>query len=122
MTRSRTWRIDAFFAKDTKKAVAAAKSQAAKAGIKDAKFIVYLASVNFQLGTRWYTIHKKTWRLILDGDYAGRRQAGLARRNGPRRTPVRVKDFKKALLALPQADPSTGPGQKQRGANARPAS
>lgn len=94
-------KVDAFFAKDTAKAVAAAKSQAAKAGINDAQFIVYLASVNFQLGTNWNGIHKKTWKLIMDGDYEeAAQEAGRSR--WAKQSPVRVKDFQKALRSLPQ--------------------
>src|SRR5438105_8561524 len=40
--------VSDFFKKDSASALSAAKSQAAKAGISDSNFIVYLASVNFQ--------------------------------------------------------------------------
>ena len=95
-------RVDEFFTKDTAKAVAAAKSQAAKAGIKDADFIVYLSSVNFQLGTGWNTIHKKTWKLIMDGNYSEAADE-VGKSKWAKQTPIRVKDFQSALLALPQA-------------------
>src|SRR5438093_348408 len=49
--------VSEFFKKDSAEAVSAAKSQAAKAGISDSNFLVYLASVNFQLGTSWYKVH-----------------------------------------------------------------
>jgi len=102
-------RVDAFFKKDTAKAVSAANAQASKAGISDADFKVYLASVNFQLGEGWTGIHKKAWQMILDGDYAGAaEEVGKSKWNS--QTPVRVKDFQKALLALPQ----------KKGADAKP--
>src|SRR5947209_2817107 len=61
--------VSDFFKKDSAKALSAAKAQAAKAKINDSNFIVYLASVNFQLGVDWYKIHKKTWALIMEGKY-----------------------------------------------------
>lgn len=92
-------RISELFKKDSAKAVAAAKAQAAIAGIKDAQFIVYLASVNFQLGTGWYLEHKKTWALIVEGKYANAaEEVGKSRWNS--QTPDRVKDFQGALSAL----------------------
>src|SRR5438876_8183154 len=59
--------VSEFFKKDSAKALAAAKAQASQAGISDSNFIVYLASVNFQLGTGWNKVHKKTWALIKEG-------------------------------------------------------
>lgn len=97
-------RVDAFYKKDTAKAVAAASVQAAKAGIKDAQFNVYLASVNFQLGTSWNKKFSTTWKLIMAGVYeAATKEVGKSRWNS--QSPTRVKDFQKALLAL-------GPRQK----------
>src|SRR5262245_20143034 len=61
--------VSEFFKKDSAEALSAAKSQASKAKISDSNFIVYLASVNFQLGTSWYKDHKKTWALIMEGKY-----------------------------------------------------
>jgi lysozyme len=104
-------RVDAFFTKDTAKAVNAANAQATKAGIKDAQFKVYLASVNFQLGSGWNKIQKKAWQFILDGDYASAAQeVGKSKWNA--QTPIRVKDFQKALLALPE--------KKAKGGGAKP--
>ena len=107
-------RVDAFFAKDTKKAVAAAKSQAAKAGIKDAQFIVYLASVNFQLGTA--LVYHPQEDLAPDPAMATTRAPPSKSRKSKwaSQTPVRVKDFKKALLALPQARRPRPKGGKSR--------
>jgi GH24 family phage-related lysozyme (muramidase) len=91
--------LAAFFKKDSALALSAAKSQASKAGIKDADFIVYLACVNFQLGPNWYKEHKKTWALIVEGQYsAAAKEVKKSRWNG--QTPKRTKDFIEALLQL----------------------
>ncbi len=96
--------VQAFFKKDTTRAVAAAKSQAAKAGITDGQFIIYLASVNFQLGTTWNRTFKRTWGLILEGKYPeAAKEVQKSRWFG--QTPIRVKDFQGALLALPAKAP-----------------
>ena len=91
--------VSEFFKKDSAAALSAAKSQASKAGINDSDFLVYLASVNFQLGTSWNTVHKKTWALIMEGKYdEAAEEAG--RSAWAKQTPVRVKDFQQALRAL----------------------
>jgi hypothetical protein len=79
--------------------LAAAKSQASKAGIKDSDFIVYLASVNFQLGTDWYKEHKKTWALIMEGQYSAAADE-VKKSRWHSQTPKRTKDFMDALLSL----------------------
>ncbi len=94
-------RVDAFFKADTAEAVAAANFQANKAGIKDPQFKIYLASVNFQLGPAWYKKFRATWKLIMEGDYEGAAQEA-AKSKWARQSKVRVKDFQKALLKLPQ--------------------
>ncbi len=93
--------VSDFFKVDGAKALAAAKAQAAKAGIKDTNFVVYLASVNFQLGSKWTKIFKKTWKMVVDGQYADAAKA-LDKTAWKKQTPVRVKDFQKALLSLPE--------------------
>jgi GH24 family phage-related lysozyme (muramidase) len=93
--------ISDFFKVDGAKALAAAKSQAAKAGVKDANFVVYLAAVNYQLGTGWKKKFKKSWGMILDGQYSEAAES-LESTRWFKQTPVRVKDFQKALLALPE--------------------
>jgi GH24 family phage-related lysozyme (muramidase) len=93
--------VSEFFRKDSAKAVSTARSQAAKAGIKDSHFIVYLASVNFQLGTGWNRIFKTAWKLILECNYEEAAQS-LEKTKWYRQTPIRVKDFQKALRSLPQ--------------------
>jgi GH24 family phage-related lysozyme (muramidase) len=91
--------VSEFFKKDSAAAVSAAKSQASQAKISDANFMVYLASVNFQLGTGWNKVHKKTWALIMEGKYEeAADEAGKS--TWAKQTPVRVKDFQQALRAL----------------------
>ena len=93
-------RVAAFFAKDGAAALAAARSQAAQAGISESSFIPYLASVNFQLGVRWTATFPNTWKMIVDGEYENAAQA-LDGTVWSRQTPVRVKDFQDALRRLP---------------------
>jgi GH24 family phage-related lysozyme (muramidase) len=92
-------RLLAFFKKDTAVALSAAKSQASKAGIKDANFTVYLACVNFQLGENWYKEHKKTWALIMEGQYSAA-SAEVKKSRWNTQTPKRSMDFIEALLSL----------------------
>lgn len=58
-----------------------------------------LVSVNFQLGTSWITKFKKTWALMLSGDYVG---AAWEAENSlwAKQTPVRVRDLQFALVRL----------------------
>jgi GH24 family phage-related lysozyme (muramidase) len=93
--------VSEFFKKDSAKALSAAKAQAAKAGIKDSNFIVYLASVNYQLGVGWNSVFKTAWKLILEGKYEEAAKS-LEKTKWYRQTPVRVKDFQKALRSLKQ--------------------
>ncbi len=88
-----------FFKKDTAWAISAAKSQAAKAGISDGDFIVYLTSVNFQLGADWYKEFKTVWGLIMEGQYSAA-AAAVKKTKWNSQTPVRTKDFMGALLKL----------------------
>jgi LysM repeat protein/GH24 family phage-related lysozyme (muramidase) len=84
---------------DVKKAYDAAVAQAAMAGVRDQNFVNALTSVNFQLGTAWYTEHKKTWAYIKDHKWE---QAAVeaADSSWNKQTPVRVKDFQAALRAM----------------------
>ena len=93
--------VSDFFKQDGAKALTAARAQAAKAGVKDLDFIVYLASVNFQMGTKWTQAFKKVWQLILDGKYEDAAMA-LEGTRWKKQTPRRVKDFQGALRRLPQ--------------------
>ena len=101
-------RISDLFRKDSAKALSAAKLQANKAGIKDLNFIVYLASVNFQLGANWVQTFRKTWDLIMKGHY---KDAALEAQKSTwySQTPIRVRDFQKALRALPEKPSVKGP-------------
>lgn len=58
-----------------------------------------LVSVNFQLGTSWISKFKKTWALMLAGDYVG---AAWEAENSlwAKQTPVRVRDLQFALVRL----------------------
>lgn len=91
--------VEAFYAKDSKVALDAARSQAAEAGITDPKFIPYLASVNLQLGPNWRNDLKRTWADIMAGNYAQAAQDAADSR-WYRQTPDRAKDFQGALLRL----------------------
>jgi lysozyme len=92
--------VDAFFAQDGAKALAAAQSQAAEAGIGSTDFVPYLASVNFQLGVKWTETFPDTWQMIVGGRYQDAANA-LDGTLWQRQTPVRVTDFQGALRALP---------------------
>ena len=92
--------VDAFFKKDSATAMSAARSQAAEAGIRDAAFIPYLASVNFQLGTGWTRNFTRTWNLIVEGKYQ-EAAAEAAQSVWAKQTPVRARDFQDALRKLP---------------------
>jgi len=92
--------VDALFQKDGAAAMGAARSQAVEAGITDSAFIPYLASVNFQLGTKWTATFPHTWKMIVDGDYEDAAKA-LDGTTWAKQTPVRVKDFQDALRRLP---------------------
>lgn len=82
---------------------AAARAQAAEAGITDPDFVAALASVNFQLGTGWNRGKNgfvKTWALIRKGDYAAAADE-VARSDWYEQTPRRVIAFQEALRSLP---------------------
>ena len=70
------------------------------AGISDAVFMPYLASVNFQLGVGWITNFPQTWKMIVDGEYEDAAKA-LDGTRWAKQTPVRVRDFQGALRSLP---------------------
>jgi GH24 family phage-related lysozyme (muramidase) len=92
--------VTALFKRDSAPALRAARSQAAEAGIADPAFIPYLASVNFQLGTKWTGTFPRTWRMIVDGKYDAA-AAALDDTLWAKQTPVRVKDLQDALRRLP---------------------
>lgn len=93
-------RKEAFWRRDSEKALRAAQQQMDEAGIADPNFILPLASVNFQVGAGWNKRFKKTWALIMKGDYksaAREAQDSL----WYRQTPDRVHVFQGALRVLP---------------------
>ncbi len=92
--------VSAFFARDGAGALAAAREQAAQAGITSSAFIPYLASVNFQLGLNWTATFPNTWKMIVNGQYEAAAEA-LEDTEWAEQTPVRVQDFQTALRALP---------------------
>ncbi|MCB9234801.1 MAG: hypothetical protein H6581_24320 [Bacteroidia bacterium] len=107
--------------KDAKKAYDAAVSQARELNITSTDFINILASVNFQLGTRWYTIHKNTWAYMKAGQYEkAAQEAGNS--SWARQTPVRVKDFQEALRALNKSGATTTPNPPSNPSTSNPSS
>lgn len=92
--------VEDYFRQDVGGALAAARTQALQAGVRDPEFIAPLASVNFQLGPNWTNVHKKTWELIQKGDYAGAAEEA-AKSKWYKQTPKRVTAFQGALRRLP---------------------
>lgn len=93
-------RIEKFLAEDSLSAIEAAKKQAIRLGHKDNEdFIVALAAVNYQLGADWPSEWPNTFNLLKHREY----QAAILVFKGSKwqkQTPVRVKDFIKALQKL----------------------
>lgn len=81
---------------DLGKSRQAAQKQFDQLPIQTQSLLDVLVSVNFQLGTEWFKIHKKTWAKMLSGDYMG---ASAEAQNSAwfNQTPTRVKDLQKAL-------------------------
>jgi len=94
--------VQAFLDKDAKAAWDAGNIQAKNAGTSDPCFSSALASVSFQLGLGWRTKFPKTWNLIVEGKYKEAAEA-LNGTIWQKQTPVRVKDFQDALLAMEKA-------------------
>lgn len=93
--------INAWAAADSLKAYPAAMAQAEVLGISNEAFIQVLTSVNFQLGTAWNTLYKKTWAFMQAGLWE---KAAVEAANSAwfHQTPSRVQDFQAALRALPK--------------------
>lgn len=87
---------DKWLAEDIKSARLAAAKQLAKLPMETASLRDALVSVNYQLGNAWFLEHKKTWKLMVEGDY-GRAAQEAADSDWYRQTPVRVKDLQRAL-------------------------
>lgn len=91
--------LQAWAQDDATSAYEAAVAQGATLGVGDQGFINALASVNFQLGTGWYTEHKKTWAHMVAHEWE---EAAVEAQDSKwyEQTPVRVEDFQAALRAL----------------------
>lgn len=91
--------LDNWLKQDALKAWNAALQQSKDLNVTDLDFIDSLASVNFQLGTGWFKIHKNTWKFLKDKRYE---EAAKEAANSTwfKQTPVRVKDFQKAIRSL----------------------
>lgn len=89
--------VDTWLVADVALSKKAAQKQAEELLEPSQKLIDALVHVNFQLGTSWYKIHKKTWAYMLQGNYE---EAAKEAANSKwyTQTPVRVKDFQEALL------------------------
>lgn len=88
--------VESWLRGDIELAKKAAEKQCMELSEPSYELLCALIHVNFQLGTSWYKIHKKTWSLMLQGRYE---EAADEAANSVwyRQTPVRVKDFQKAL-------------------------
>jgi GH24 family phage-related lysozyme (muramidase) len=89
--------IDAWLKADSEKAWEAACRQSKWLKCPEIKHALF--SVIFQLGTEWYTIHRRTWGLMWMGRY---KDAAIEVEDSlwSEQTPIRVQDFKEALLAV----------------------
>ena len=88
--------VQAWYEKDSKKALGAAKKQAKEIGADSPEFMSALASVNFQLGTNWKGEHKETWKLMKAGKFEeAAEEAADSEWHG--QTPKRVEAFQAAL-------------------------
>lgn len=86
------------FRNDATKAFEAGLKQANKLGLANCRDLVEaLAHVSFQLGTAWYTIHKKTWGLLEEHRFP---EATVECMDSIwyKQTPIRVKDFQLGLM------------------------
>ena len=88
--------VESWLRADVGVAKKAAQNQSESLSEPSEDLINALISVNFQLGTSWHKIHKKTWKLMTQGRYE---EAAVEAANSVwyKQTPVRVKDFQKAL-------------------------
>lgn len=87
---------DAWFEEDIGRSEDAALRQSLLLPFVTQDLLNKLVSVNFQLGTGWTGIFKKTWALLTAGKFAeAAREAEDS--NWAKQTPVRVRDFQEAL-------------------------
>ena len=90
--------VNQWLEQDVKIAKAAAKNQLAELPNKPTQqFENALIGVNFQLGTSWYKEHKKTWKYLKEGKYTEASKE-VFDSTWHKQTPVRTKDFNKAIL------------------------
>ena len=98
--------LDEWLLHDLNKAWQAATAQAEEIGIESTEFLVALASVNFQLGTRWTNKFPSAYQALKAKDYneaikqvsTGSGTDGQSK--WKEQTPVRVNDFVNAIKAL----------------------
>lgn len=88
------------FHRDADKAFNQAEFQAGMIGQRwNPVLVTALASVCFQLGNSWNTVHKKTWNYLMENDFVGAAKEAEDSR-WFKQTPVRVRDFQRALIAV----------------------
>lgn len=89
--------VESWLVGDIEVAQKAAEKQCESLSEPSKELLEALVHVNFQLGTEWYKIHKKTWGLMLEGEYE---KAAIEAADSLwyKQTPVRVEDFQKALI------------------------
>lgn len=91
--------LNEWLKKDSKTAWLGALKQSEDLGIEDLDFIDSLASVNYQLGTSWFKIHKKTWKFLQNREY-DEAAVEAADSDWFKQTPTRVEDFQAAIRNL----------------------
>lgn len=91
--------LNEWLKKDSKTAWLGALKQSEDLGIEDLDFIDSLASVNYQLGTSWFKIHKKTWKFLQNKEY-DEAAVEAADSDWFKQTPTRVEDFQAAIRNL----------------------
>ena len=91
--------VDNFLTDDSLKSWQAAVDQAVELDKIELPFIEALASVNFQLGTSWYKIHKKTWQYMMEGKWLAATEE-VEDSLWYKQTPIRVKDFQEVLCGI----------------------
>ena len=99
--------LDEMFEKDVATAVEAAKKQMTILGIESEDFEIALVSVNFQLGTRWYTKFPTAWKCLCHKKYGQAMDEvmfanidTLKYSRWFKQTPVRVLDFLEAIFKI----------------------
>ncbi len=90
---------DDWLSKDLTAAQNAATSQVAQLPFATEEFRETLISVNYQLGIAWYTKFPRTWSLMKEGKFD---EAAWEAEDSAwaKQTPVRVRDFQRALWRL----------------------